>query len=680
MKASKYFARFLFYSFFILGGLSHLPVYGQGKEIAEKFDVDSTLYVYYERCKALTKNPVVMRMADTLFLMAGEKKDTRMQAVALSAKMDHFYYSNADKDSLMHYIDVVKDFSRKNNLLKYYYFAWGSRLIKYYVKNARFNIALYEAQQMLKQAEKDNFPNGISYGHNALSGIYQSKHLFKLAVEHKEKEIEVTKQFEGNTYNFSNSYCQLCLLYCQLNRLDKAKAALDEAQKWVNSHKQAFTVWIRSADYYIKIANYPKAWECLQKAKELLETHEENRLIDHYYYFTLCDYYRNIGEYDKALALHDSITMAYPARDNNVLSERYRQKATIYSKMGNYQAALDFFKRYVELTDSLNIAQADVAAGEYAALLSVGRLNTEKNELRQKMQEKDLRNKQRVNLGLMALLILGAILFYRERVNNRKLRLSHQELSEKNAELLAFQEELNKAKESAEKASTMKTEFIQNMSHEIRTPLNSIVGFSQVISSMNRDKEEVKEFADIIEQNSNNLLQLVDDVLNIANLDSGMEIPTDIIVDASAVCKECAAQVEAALKPGVSLQLEMEREEFYFKSNPQRLSQILTHLLRNANKFSEEGGVLLKWCLDESGRHIRFSVTDHGIGIPADKQEFVFERFTKINAFTQGTGLGLPVNRIYAEKMGGTLRIDPEYTEGCRVVLTLPIEEGVIGS
>lgn len=675
MKASKYFARFLFYSFFILGGLHHVPAYGQGKEIAEKFDVDSTLYVYYERCKALTKNPVVMRMADTLFQMAAEKQDTRMQAVALSTKMDHFYYTNANKDSLIHYIDVVKNFSRKNNLLKYYYFAWGSRLIKYYVKNAQFNIALYEAQQMLKQAEKDNFPNGISYGHNALSGIYQSKHLLKLAAEHKEKEIEITRQFEGNTYNFSNSYCQLCLLYCQLNQLDKAKAALDEAQKWVNSHKQAFTVWIRSADYYIKTANYPKAWECLQEAKRLLDAHEENRLIDHYYYLTLCDYYKNTGEYNKALALHDSIAKAYPARDNNVLSERYRQKAAIYHRMGNYQAALDFLKKYVDITDSLNIAQADVAAGEYAALLSVGRLNTEKNELRQKMQEKDLKNKQRVNLGLMALLILGTILFYRERVNNRKLRLSHQELSDKNEELLAFQEELNKAKENAEKASKMKTEFIQNMSHEIRTPLNSIVGFSQVISSMSREDEDVKEFADIIEQNSDNLLQLIDDVLSISSLDTGMEIPTDTIVNATTVCQECALQMKSTFKPGINLRLDMEREEFCFKSNPQLLSQILFHLLKNANKFSEAGCVTLKWCLDDSRQHILFSVTDQGIGIPADKQEFVFERFAKLDSFTQGTGLGLSISRIYAEKMGGTLTIDPTYTEGCRFILTLPIIE-----
>lgn len=673
MKASKYFARFLFYSFFILGGLHHVPAYGQGKEIAEKFDVDSTLYVYYERCKALTKNPVVMRMADTLFQMAAEKQDTRMQAVALSTKMDHFYYTNTNKDSLMHYIDVVKDFSRKNDQLKYYYFAWGSRLIKYYVKKAQFNIALYEAQQMLKQAEKDNFPNGISYGHNALSGIYQSKHLLKLAAEHKEKEIEITKQFEGNTYNFSNSYCQLCLLYCQLNQFDKAKAALDEAQKWVNSHKQAFMVWIRLTDYYIKTANHPKAWECLQKAKELLDAHEENRLIDHYYYSTLCDYYKCIGEYSEALALHDSIAKAYPARDNNVLSERYRQKAAIYNKMGNYQAALDFLKKYIDITDSLNIAQADVAAGEYAALLNVERLNTEKNELRQKMQEKDLKNKQRVNLGLMALLILGAILFYRERVNNRKLRLSHQELSDKNEELLAFQEELNKAKENAEKASKMKTEFIQNMSHEIRTPLNSIVGFSQVISSMSREDEDVKEFADIIEQNSDNLLQLIDDVLSISSLDTGMEIPTDTIVNATTVCQECVLQMKSTFKSGIDLRLDMEREEFYFKSNPQLLAQILFHLLKNANKFSEAGRVTLKWCLDDSRQHILFSVTDQGIGIPADKQEFVFERFAKLDSFTQGTGLGLSISRIYAEKMGGTLTIDPAYTEGCRFILTLPI-------
>ena len=157
-------------------------------------------------------------------------------------------------------------------------------------------------------------------------------------------------------------------------------------------------------------------------------------------------------------------------------------------------------------------------------MLGVERLNLEKSELQQQMQQRDLANKQRIIIFLIALLTLGFIIFYREHLLNGRLRISQKQLSEKNNELLRSQEELKSAKEQAD-GSRMKSEFIQNMSHEIRTPLNSIVGFSQILSSYFSDSDDTKEYAHIIEQNSTNLLQLVNDVLDLSYLDGEREIP-----------------------------------------------------------------------------------------------------------------------------------------------------------
>lgn len=112
-----------------------MQIRGEQKDAGQAYNVDSTLYNYYLNCKAETTSPIVLQMTDTLFHMSGEKKDLRMQAVALCTKLDYYYYQGTDKDSISHYVDIVKEFARKTNQPKYYYFAWSKRLINYYIKN-----------------------------------------------------------------------------------------------------------------------------------------------------------------------------------------------------------------------------------------------------------------------------------------------------------------------------------------------------------------------------------------------------------------------------------------------------------------------------------------------------------------------------------------------------------------
>ena len=109
------------------------------------------------------------------------------------------------------------------------------------------------------------------------------------------------------------------------------------------------------------------------------------------------------------------------------------------------------------------------------------------------------------------------------------------------------------------------------------------------------------------------------------------------------------------------------------RSNSERISQVLNNLAHNAAKFTTRGSIRIAYSVLEAEKKIEISVTDTGTGIPKDQQEAVFERFYKMNSFTQGTGLGLPICRSIAEKLGGSLRIDTSYTEGCRMILTLPL-------
>ena len=654
--------------------LCNLPAQGQQRDTQKEYNVDSTLYVYYLHCKAEMSSPIVIQMSDTLFQMAVQKNDQRMQAVALCNKLDFYYYQGTQGDSIFHYVDVVKDFARKTQQPKYYYFVWSKRLINFHIKQYQYNIALYEANKMMEDAEQEQYMDGIAGAYNVLSTIYQCKRLFNLAVDNKEKEIEIILKYNLDTYNLTTSYSVLTNLYCELGETGKAYESLQKSASCLYSSTQEFYYHDRAAQYYLAIEDYSKAWEYLEKAKSLSETRKEVRKNLQEYYEVLKRYYTQTKQYEKALkTLNYSLsTFGKNMKDN---MDATLNRASIYYNMGDMTNAAKYFMEYYFLNDSAQIHNEDITSGEFAAMLGVEGLKLEKSELQQQMQQRDLVNKQRIIIFLIALLSLGFIIFYREHLLNSRLRLSQKQLSEKNSELLLSQEALKYAKEQAEDGSRMKSEFIQNMSHEIRTPLNSIVGFSQILSSYFSDNDDTKEYAHIIEQNSTNLLQLVNDVLDLSYLDGEREIPAQTIAEITGVCQTCIDQVRYKLKPDVQLIFTPERENFIMQTNPDRISQILMNLLQNAAKFTQKGNITLTYHIREEEKIILFSVTDTGIGIPADKQEAVFERFTKLDSFVPGTGLGLSISRLIAEKMGGSLLIDSTYTTGCRFILTLPLKE-----
>ena len=664
----------IFIFLFCLGILCSFPMQGQQRDTQKECNVDSTLYAYYMRCKAEVSSPIVMQMSDTLFLMAEEQGDQRMQAVALCNKLDYYYYKNNQPDSINHYVEIVKDFAKKTNQPKYYYFAWSKRLINYYIKQHQNNIALYEANKMMQEAEQEQYMDGIANAYNVLSSIYQLKRLYSLAIDNKKKEIEITLEYGLDKYNLSTTYSMLGGLYSLTGKTDEALECLNKSATCIYSSTQEFYYYVRLAQYYLLINDNAQAWDYLKKAKDLSNAKKEVQKNLQEYAGVLKQYYIATKQYEKALEVQDHIISVYHQNDKNYI-EDILNRAAIYYEMGDLSQAAQYYNKYYTLNDSAQISNENITAGEFAAMLGVERLNLEKSELQQQMQQRDLANKQRIIIFLIALLSLGFIIFYREHLLNGRLRISQKQLSEKNNELLCSQEELKYAKEQAEDGSRMKSEFIQNMSHEIRTPLNSIVGFSQILSSYFSDNDDTKEYAHIIEQNSTSLLQLVNDVLDLSYLDGEREIPAQSIAEITGVCQTCIDQVRSKLKPDVQLIFTPERENFTMQTNPDRISQILMNLLQNAAKFTQEGSVTLTYHIREEEKVILFSVTDTGIGIPADKQEAVFERFTKLDSFVPGTGLGLSISRLIAEKMGGSLLIDSTYTTGCRFILTLPLKE-----
>ena len=241
-------------------------------------------------------------------------------------------------------------------------------------------------------------------------------------------------------------------------------------------------------------------------------------------------------------------------------------------------------------------------------------------------------------------------------------------------ELQESESALRDAKDRAEESSRLKSAFLANMSHEIRTPLNAIVGFSDVLASGGSSEDEQQGYVDIIKTNSDLLLRLINDILDVSRLEADRVTFTFEECDVVPLCQRVLASVSQARKSENEFIFECDRESMDMRTDIQRLQQVIINLLSNADKFTRNGKITLGLKVDEKQREALFSVSDTGTGIPLEKQKLVFERFEKLNEYVQGTGLGLSICKLTVEKWGGEIWVDPGYTAGARFVFTHPLD------
>ena len=232
------------------------------------------------------------------------------------------------------------------------------------------------------------------------------------------------------------------------------------------------------------------------------------------------------------------------------------------------------------------------------------------------------------------------------------------------------QKELKAARIKAEESDRLKSAFLANMSHEIRTPLNAIVGFSKLITSA-ASAEEKNQYSEIIERNSEMLLNLFNDILDLASLEADslkFNIRPIKLID---ICLQLEQQFCHKTQNGVRLILDDVDTDMYASGDWNRIIQIISNLLSNATKFTPKGEIHFGY--REKEDFVEFYIKDSGIGIPAARIATIFRRFGKVNDFVQGTGLGLTLCRMLVEKMGGRIWLRSQEGQGSRFYFTLPL-------
>ena len=240
-------------------------------------------------------------------------------------------------------------------------------------------------------------------------------------------------------------------------------------------------------------------------------------------------------------------------------------------------------------------------------------------------------------------------------------------------ELKETERKLIAARDKAEELDRLKSAFLANMSHEIRTPLNAIVGFSSLLTET-EDMKDRKQYMAIVQENTELLLQLISDILDLSKMESGAFEFVKSDTDVNLLCSEIIRSLRMKVPAGVELVFEECLPGCHVWAGKNRLNQVISNFINNALKFTFSGSITLGYYRQTDG-YLRFYVRDTGMGIPKNKIKTVFDRFVKLNSFVHGTGLGLSICKSLVEQMGGTIGVESEEGEGSCFWFTYPYQE-----
>ena len=470
--------------------------------------------------------------------------------------------------------------------------------------------------------------------------------------------LKSAEQIKGTRFERDGmAFIYLALAHVHLNNdLKQTLYWLDVTEKELMRHKDSWNFYRCLADVYaikaivrFKQKDYAAFRQCIDKMEE---AEKLNRTPSIDLFTPYARIYRTLLDKGQEAALAEAEALPN-------LKEQYLLKCDIYRYIGDNEKAFMTQRELMHKRDSIT-----------GVMIAENMENSEEEMALMRKSQKMAKVMNYILFGIAILALLTIVLMTRNILIRRKF----------NKQLMAKNKELKSAYKQVAAANEMKSEFIRNVSHEVRTPLNIINGFSQVLAEMGPDMgdKERGEVAKTIGHSAYQITSLVNKMLAIAN-DSTKDLMAQATeTDGIAICCKAIENMPVVDAEKVKVKLDNQTNgNVMLYTNGDSLLLMLSYILENAVKFTEEGHIILKVRTEkQKGRKMMlFSVEDTGCGIPSDKVGTIFQRWVKVDEFTEGLGLGLAYCWESAQKLGGILKLDQTSEAGTTFTLSLPVEK-----
>ena len=596
-------------------------------------------------------------LAATVLTTASVWADKRAEGDALYEKFAHWGFEGK-ADSIMAGHDAALNFFADNHQWEHYYYVANLAVQVHMLHEDNPSACLRECQKLYNFATDHHHAYGLASVQAQMGWIYGYIGDHQEAVRLLRESIDNIQRLKIENRDVLGIYYIYAYMLELVGSFDEQQRIIDKGKRLAEKlhiNETSPEAAQLLADEMLNIEALmlvhrgltEQAHPLIEKITERLSSGKEKSVYEAWR--TIAEYRLATGQYTEALEATLQMERQLTSVHNSGLQWGLNLLRTeILRHLGRSDEAYDTLRQMMELRNTQTISQLRRQLSEMDSQYQIDEMH---------IHEQKAHFWYAVIIALIIIVGLAVFTFFR--ICAARL------LARKNRELAD-------ALDQAQESDRMKTAFVQHISHEIRTPLNIITGFAQVVGNPEYEisEEDRNRMLADISHNTNEITNFVNELLELSESESQSHYTKTDDVDIAALCHSVIGE---CVNP-VHLQLSVEStlpDGFTLKSNADAIHKILTRLMSNALKYTQQGCVTIK--LKIRNEKLRIEVEDTGIGIPPEHQEKIFERFYKVDAFKQGIGLGLTVARRTAELLDGTLTLDPTYTTGTRFVLTLPM-------